>query len=167
MLNPVFPGVICPQQSNHVIISQGIHFVITSFNCGRTFFRNAGSNHGIVLRRKHDSLLGGRFQELTDCSQKQGLPIHAWLSAVKWKQNITHLTRKRRTIGRRKGGGGDCFESALKDAVSIRGITRAQMENSFVCFYIKRRRVGDGFIPRRLGLRWIRALGFKVNWLYL
>lgn len=89
------------------------------------------------------------------------------MSAVKCKQNKTHLTRKRRTIGREKRGGGDCFEPGLKDAVSIRGITRAQMENSFVCFYTKRHRVGDGFTPRRLGFNWIRALGFKVNWLYL
>jgi hypothetical protein len=26
LLNPVFSGVICPQQSNYMIISQGIHF---------------------------------------------------------------------------------------------------------------------------------------------
>ena len=64
------------------------------------------------------------------------------------------------------------------------------MENSFVRFYVKRNRVGDGFIPSRmdggkvgvlkdrsgslqerqetrLGFRWIRAFCFKLNWLYL
>lgn len=103
--------------------------LISLFNCDWTFFRNAISNYGIVLRRKYDSsyekdsknwLIVAKTGSAYTC-----LPEHCKMET---KQNTPQLERGKN----RREEGEAVVNQVWKMAVNLMGITGAQMRYNFV-----------------------------------